>query len=173
MELNGNAPRRFPCAHLRNKPKNASSLPRCDEQGRRNSAILREQFDATPTTSLHKINFANPNLHLMTTTRRIITLALATAALSTYGTDAASNWKQSCAKCHGQAGAGDTKMGHKLGIINLTDPAAQAKFTDEDAFKAMKNGRVDANGKITMKAIGGLSDDDMKALVPYVRSLKK
>jgi cytochrome c553 len=109
----------------------------------------------------------------MTTTRRIIALALATAALSTYGADPASNWKQTCAKCHGQDGAGDTKMGHKLGIINLTDAKAQAKFTDEDAFNAMKSGRKDASGKITMKAIEGLSDDDMKALVPYVRTLKK
>jgi len=109
----------------------------------------------------------------MTTPRRLITLSLATAALSTYGADAASNWKQSCAKCHGQDGAGDTKMGHRLGIIDLTDAKAQAKFTDEDAFKAMKSGRTDASGKITMKAIEGLSDDDLKALVPYVRSLKK
>jgi cytochrome c553 len=153
--------------------KNAPSPPRCDEQGRKNSAILTRRFDPTSAASLHKINFANSNTSIMTTTRRIIALALATAALSTYGADAASNWKQSCAKCHGLDGAGDTKMGHKLGIIDLTDAKTQAKFTDEDAFKAMKSGRTDASGKITMKAIGGLSDDDMKALVPYVRSLKK
>lgn len=109
----------------------------------------------------------------MTTTRRLLVLALATAAVSTYGADAASNWTEQCAKCHGADGKGDTKMGKKLDIADLTDAKVQAKFTDEDAFKAMKAGRTDANGKTTMKAIEGLSDDDMKALVPFVRSLKK
>jgi len=105
--------------------------------------------------------------------RHIAALALATAALSTYGADAAANWTAQCAKCHGPDGKGDTKMGHKLDIADLTDPKMQAKFTDDDAFKAMKNGRTDATGKTTMKAIEGLSDDEMKALIPYVRALKK
>jgi len=109
----------------------------------------------------------------MTTPRRLIALLLATAAVSTYGADAASNWKEQCAKCHGDDGKGETKMGRKLSIMDLTDAKMQAKFTDDEAFKAMKVGRTDANGKTTMKAIEGLSDDDMKALVPFVRSLKK
>ena len=109
----------------------------------------------------------------MTTTHRLLALAFATAALSTYGADAASNWKESCAKCHGEDGKGETKMGRKLSIADLSDAKVQAKFTDEEAFKAMKSGRTDANGKTTMKAIEGLSDDDMKALVPFVRALKK
>ena len=70
--------------------------------------------------------------------RHIAALALATAALSTYGADAAANWTAQCAKCHGPDGKGDTKMGHKLDIADLTDPKMQAKFTDDDAFKAMK-----------------------------------
>lgn len=109
----------------------------------------------------------------MTTTHRLIALIIATAALSTYGADAAGNWKEQCAKCHGDDGKGDTKMGKKLGIADLSDAKVQAKFTDDDAFKAMKAGRTDASGKTTMKAIEGLTDDDMKALVPFVRSLKK
>jgi len=109
----------------------------------------------------------------MTTTHRLLALALATAALSLHGADAAANWTDKCAKCHGEDGKGETKMGRKLSIADLTDAKVQAKFTDEDAFKAMKSGRTDASGKTTMKAIEGLSDDDMKALVPLVRALKK
>lgn len=109
----------------------------------------------------------------MTTIHRLAALFIATAALSVYGADAAANWKEQCAKCHGDDGKGETKMGHKLGILDLTDAKVQAKFTDEEAFKAMKSGRTDANGKTTMKAIEGLSDDDMKALVPFVRAMKK
>lgn len=109
----------------------------------------------------------------MTTTHRLIAIALASAALSTYGADAATNWKESCAKCHGEDGKGETKMGRKLSIGDLTDAKMQAKFTDDEAFNAIKSGRTDANGKTTMKAIEGLSDDDMKALVAYVRTLRK
>ena len=109
----------------------------------------------------------------MTTIHRFIVLALASIALSTYGADAAGNWKESCMKCHGEDGKGDTKMGHKLSIMDLTDAKAQAKFTDEEAFKAIKSGRTDANGKTTMKAIEGLTDADITALVTYVRGLKK
>jgi len=108
----------------------------------------------------------------MKTIPRLLVLALATTAVSLHGADAAASWKQSCAKCHGPDGKGDTKMGHKLGILDLSDPKVQAKFTDDDVFKAVKLGRTDANGKVTMKAIEGLSDADIKALVPFVRALK-
>jgi len=64
-------------------------------------------------------------------------------------------------------------MGHKLSIGDLTDAKMQAKFTDDEAFKAIKVGLTDANGKTTMKAIEGLSEEDMKALVAFVRTLKK
>lgn len=109
----------------------------------------------------------------MKTSHQLLALVIATAALSTYGADAAANWTDQCAKCHGPDGKGETKMGKKLGIADLTDAKVQAKFTDEEAFNAMKSGRIDTTGKTTMKAIEGVSDDDMKALVPFVRSLKK
>lgn len=109
----------------------------------------------------------------MTTTHRLLTLLLATAALSAYGADAAGNWKEHCAKCHGDDGKGDTKMGKKLSIADLSDAKVQAKFTDEQAFKAMKSGLTDDKGKTTMKAIEGLTDDEFKALIPVVRALKK
>ena len=109
----------------------------------------------------------------MTTTQRLLTLVLTAAAVSSYGADAPANWKEHCAKCHGESGKGDTKMGKKLGIADLTDAKVQAKFTDEQAFKAMKSGVTDDKGKTTMKAIEGLSDADLKALVPYMRALKK
>jgi Cytochrome c553 len=49
----------------------------------------------------------------------------------------------------------------------------QASFTDAKAATAIKDG-VKQNGKTTMKAFGGkLSDDEIKALVAYVRTLKK
>lgn len=85
----------------------------------------------------------------------------------------ADNWENNCASCHGADGRGETKMGKKLKIKDLTDAAYQASFTDEAAVKAVKEGVKDKSGKTTMKAIEGLSDEEITALVAHVRSLKK
>ncbi len=100
-------------------------------------------------------------------------VTFAGAALAAYAADASANWTEHCAKCHGPDGKGQTKMGKKLGLRDLTDAAVQAKFTDADALKAMKSGLTDDKGKTTMKAVEGVADDEMKALVPFVRALKK
>lgn len=103
----------------------------------------------------------------------IIVALLAGAAFIARGADAKANWGEHCAKCHGDDGKGDTKQGKKLSIASLADPKVQAKFTDADAFKSMKEGVKDDKGKTRMKPIEGLSDAEMKALVPFVRALKK
>jgi cytochrome c553 len=108
----------------------------------------------------------------MRTMLAVVLMALVGPALAGFAADAKSNWDDNCAKCHGGGGKGDTKMGGKLHIRDFTDPAVQAKFTDDEAFKAVKEGLTDAEGRTRMKAIEGLSDDDIKALVQYVRSLK-
>lgn len=100
-------------------------------------------------------------------------LALTGAALVAYGADASANWKEHCAKCHGESGKGDTKMGKKLSIRDLSTAKVQGEFTDDQAFKSIKEGVKDKDGKVSMKPAEGLSDADMKALVAYVRSLKK
>ncbi|MBI5691889.1 MAG: cytochrome c [Verrucomicrobia bacterium] len=112
----------------------------------------------------------------MKTTRFVvasIVLSIAGAALASFAADAGANWTEHCAKCHGPDGKGQTKMGKKLGLRDLADAQVQAKFTDEQALRAMKEGVKDKDGKQTMKPAEGLSEADMKALVGYVRSLKK
>jgi|SRR6516225_800107 mono/diheme cytochrome c family protein len=98
---------------------------------------------------------------------------LIAAPLAVRAADAKTNWANNCAQCHGPTGKGDTKMGKMVGAMDLTDSKKQASFTDAKATETIKNG-VKQNGKTTMKAFGGkLSDDEIKALVAYVRSLKK
>jgi len=101
----------------------------------------------------------------------LVCSALATAA-SLSAADVAANWENHCISCHGPDGKGDTKMGKKLKIKDLTDAAYQATFTDADAFKAVKEGVKSESGKTTMKAIEGLADDEINALVAHVRTLK-
>jgi hypothetical protein len=105
--------------------------------------------------------------------RSLITLTFFSIIGPILGADVLANWKEHCAKCHGDDGKGDTKMGRKLSIADLTDPAVQAKFKDEDAIKAMKEGVNDKAGKVAMKPIENLAADDMPALVKFVRGLKK
>jgi mono/diheme cytochrome c family protein len=98
---------------------------------------------------------------------------LIAAPMSLRAADAKTNWASNCAQCHGPDGKANTKMGKTLNAKDLTDPKVQAEFTDAKATQSIKEG-VKQNGKTTMKAFGGkLSDDEIKALVAYVRTLKK
>ena len=99
-------------------------------------------------------------------------LGLATA-LSAKAADAKENWENLCAKCHGVEGKGDTKMGTKLGVKDFTDAKVQGTIKDDAAFKGIKEGRKSDDGKTLMKAYDTLSDAEIKALVAYVRGLKK
>jgi cytochrome c553 len=109
----------------------------------------------------------------MKRTLAVIPFLLGGAAMGAYAADAKSNWDDNCAKCHGAEGKGDTKMGKKLEIRDLTDAQVQAQFTDGEAFKALKEGLKDKDGKVRMKPVEDLSDDDLTALVKYVRGLKQ
>ncbi len=104
----------------------------------------------------------------------VLTLAvLGAALLSASPGDVKENWDKQCAKCHGAEGKGDTKMGQKLAIKDLTDAKLQAELKDDQAFKSIKEGIKDSDGKIKMKPAEGLSEDEIKALVTHVRTLKK
>ena len=96
-----------------------------------------------------------------------------TAALSAKAADAKENWDTLCAKCHGAEGKGDTKMGAKLGAKDFSDAKVQADIKDDAAAKAIKEGLKSDEGKTLMKPFDALSDSEVKALVTYVRGLKK
>jgi cytochrome c553 len=100
-------------------------------------------------------------------------IAFVAAAGSLRAAEAKENWEKTCAKCHGADGKGDTKMGKKLNIKDYTDAKVQAGFKDEEGVKAIKEGVKDKDGNTAMKAAEGLSDDEVKALVAYVRGFKK
>src|SRR5215470_14247094 len=104
----------------------------------------------------------------------VVTISLLIAVpLAVRAADAKTNWANNCAQCHGASGKGDTKMGKMLNAMDLTDPKKQASFTDAQAATAIKDG-IKQGGKTAMKAFAGkLTDAEIKALVAYVRSLKR
>ena len=99
--------------------------------------------------------------------------AMAVATLSARAADAKTTYDATCAKCHGAEGKGDTKIGQKLGVKDFTDAKVQADMKDDAIAKAIKEGVKDKDDKVLMKPADGLSDDDVKGLVSYIRAFKK
>ena len=99
--------------------------------------------------------------------------AMALTAVSVRAADAKTQYEESCAKCHGTDGKGETKMGKKLGAKDYADAKVQAALKDDAAIKAIKEGVKDGEGKVVMKPTEGISDADAKALVDYMRTFKK
>jgi mono/diheme cytochrome c family protein len=108
--------------------------------------------------------------------KAIVTIAISlllAVPISVRAADAAANWSQHCASCHGKDGSGNTTMGKKLSVKDYSSAKVQAEFTDAKAAQVIKEG-VSEGGKAKMKSFKDkLSDDEIKALVAYVRSLKK
>ena len=100
----------------------------------------------------------------MKLTTSVIVAIIVASSGAAFGADGAALWAQHCASCHGKDGSGGTTMGKKLGVKN---------YTKEQGFSDAEAANVITNGKGKMKAYKQLSDADVKALVAYVRSLKK
>ena len=80
--------------------------------------------------------------------------------------DTAALYKTKCQACHGQDGKGDTPVGKKLGVKDFHSPEV-AKMSDQELFEITKK------GKEKMPAYNGkLTDDQIKSLIKYIRSLK-
>src|SRR6516225_11638734 len=95
----------------------------------------------------------------------VATFAIASVA-GAMASDGAAIFKSKCAMCHGADGTGNTQMGKSMGLKDLGSADVQ-KQSDADLTAVVSKGK----GK--MPAYGGkLSDEDISALVKYVRTLK-
>ncbi len=99
-----------------------------------------------------------------------VVFALASATGFAGGIDAKPIWDKQCKKCHAEDGSGATKLGEKLGLKNYTDAAALAEWTDEQLAAATKKGVEGTK----MNGYGDkISDEEISALVAYMRSMAK
>ncbi len=108
----------------------------------------------------------------LATSTVVAALFAAVCCSSAAAADATENWNANCAMCHGKDGKGDTPVGRKMQIKDMTDAKVQDALTDADATKDIKDGITD-NGATKMKAFGDkFSADEIKALVAQIRSFK-
>lgn len=85
-------------------------------------------------------------------------------AMPAMAADGAATYKAKCAMCHGADGS---KVNPAMGIKALSSPEVQ-KQTDAQLTE------VTAKGKGKMPAYAGkLSEDEIKAVVAFIRTLKK
>ena len=96
----------------------------------------------------------------------MVIAALTLGAAGARADDVAALYKSKCAACHGADGKGDTPAGKKLGIKDFHSPDV-AKMSDAELFEITKKGKDKMPGYD-----GKITDDQIKELVQYVRSLK-
>lgn len=115
----------------------------------------------------------NRKLRIMKKLAALIVAGLAFSALTAGAADGKTIYEEQCAKCHGKDGKGQTTMGKKYEAKDYSDAKVQEKLTDAAATKAVKEGYKNAEGKVVMKPAESLSDDDIKAVIAHLRTLKK
>jgi mono/diheme cytochrome c family protein len=102
--------------------------------------------------------------------RRLVIVAGALAlcgALQAADESGAALYKRQCAGCHGADGKGQSSMGKAMKLRDLGSADVQ-KMSDADLAGVI------AKGKGKMPAYGGkLSQDQIQALVAYIRGMKR
>ena len=79
----------------------------------------------------------------------------------------ADTYHAKCAMCHGADGLGATPAGKAMKAVSFKDPAV-IKAPDSELIADVKNGK----GKMTPN-VGKLTDDQIKSVVAYLRTLQK
>lgn len=87
--------------------------------------------------------------------------------------DGAKIYKSKCGSCHGQAGDGKTTTGKKLGIKDWTDGKVLKDLSDAQIKKLVREGVKGSDGKWKMSPLPKLDEDQVTAIVAYIRTLAK
>ena len=103
----------------------------------------------------------------MFTILAMMTVAALLLQGTAFAADAGAIYTERCQKCHGADGKGDTPAGKKFEARDFHSPEVQ-KETDTELIK------ITSEGQKKMPAFKDkLSEDEIKAMVAYVRQLGK
>jgi cytochrome c6 len=87
------------------------------------------------------------------------------AGMMSFAQNGEATYKAKCQSCHGSAGTPSPALAKMMGIKPTSDPYMQ-KLTIDQVEAAVKNGK----GK--MHPISGLTDDQIKEVSAYFKTLK-
>src|SRR6266487_2923504 len=104
-----------------------------------------------------RVRNAKHRKHVMKNTVSLTLAIIAAGLIAASAADVKENWEKSCAKCHGPDGKGETKLGKKSEVKDMTDAKWQSELKEEKAFQSVKGGIKDGD-KIRMKAAEGLTE---------------
>lgn len=97
----------------------------------------------------------------------VVACACVTAA---HAVDGLKVYSVKCAACHGADGKGRTPQGKKVHAKDL----AASKLSDLEIERQIMNGNKDPKGNLRMPSFkSALTADEVKAVVKYVKSLRK
>ena len=102
----------------------------------------------------------------------ILVAAVACGASVVRAQDATLTYKVYCSRCHGETGRGDGADAATLKTRprDFTDCATMFKISDDTMFTAIKEGGAAVGLPADMPSwAAGLSDDDIHALMKYIR----
>lgn len=75
-----------------------------------------------------------------------------------------------CAPCHGAKGTGDTPLGRKWHLADLTSPAWQSSHSDDAIRAVIREGKA---GTRMRPYASKLTPVELDAIVAFIRSLKR
>ena len=96
----------------------------------------------------------------------VLAACLAVASSAFAAADGAAVFKAKCAMCHGADGSASTGVGKSMGLKPLRTPEVQ-KISNADLTALVSTGK----GKMPAYQ-GKLSNDEISAVVKYVKTLK-
>ena len=97
----------------------------------------------------------------------LLVIAMLPSRAAAEGGGGAGVYKAKCVTCHGQDGSGNTPVGKSLQVADLRSPEVQKK-SDAELTESV------SEGKGNMPAFkGNITDDEIHAVVMFVRTLSK
>jgi mono/diheme cytochrome c family protein len=89
-------------------------------------------------------------------------------AAPVFAESGADTYKAKCLMCHGADGLAGTPAGKSLKATSFKDPAI-VKAPDAQLIASVKNGK----GKMPASVGAKLTDEEVRAVIAYVRTLEK
>ena len=103
----------------------------------------------------------NDDLMKWTILCSLIVLSLLFVATTAFASDSKTLFDNNCAKCHGTDGKGVARNGTKAIQKDFTDASVQSEFADDRIVKSIRS------------SIPNLGNDEIRALVAYIRAFMK